>query len=104
MEGTVLELRKALYLSSRAVSDVKSMELTELETLIKYSRALMRGDRASFSIEELANLWGKSVDEAKRVVRKLRREGFIRRTRSGRYKLTLAGYILVKLYDRVRRG
>lgn len=83
---------------------MESMELAELETLLRYSRALMRSDKASFSIEELASLWGKSVDEAKRVVRKLRREGFVKRTRSGRYKLTLAGYILVKLYDRVRRG
>ncbi len=80
------------------------MELTELETLLRYARAFIDSGKPSLGLEELAKLWGKKLDETRKIVRKLRREGFVRRTRSGRYRLTLAGSVLVKLYERVKRG
>ncbi len=82
----------------------ESMELAELETLLRYARAFIDSSKPSLSLEELAKLWGKELDESRKIVRKLRREGFVKRTRSGRYKLTLAGSVLVRLYERVKRG
>ncbi|MEM0005421.1 MAG: hypothetical protein QXJ56_01180 [Ignisphaera sp.] len=77
--------------------------ITRLETLISYTEALDTASASSFTIEELAKLWGTNMDKTKTIVRKLKREGFLRRTRRGRYKLTLAGKILVRLYKRIKK-
>ncbi len=77
-------------------------EIKEVEKLVKYAEKLSEG--ASYTKDELAKLWGLSSEEARKVLRKLRREGFIKRTRSGRYKLSLAGRVIVKLFRMVRRG
>lgn len=77
--------------------------IARLEALIVYAEMLDTTSKTSFSVEELAKLWNTDVDRAKSIVRKLRREGFLRRTKRGRYRLTLAGRILVKLYKRIKR-
>lgn len=77
--------------------------ITRLEMLISYTEALDTASAPSFTIEELAKLWGTDMDRTKTIVRKLKREGFLRRTRRGRYKLTLAGKILVRLYKRIKK-
>jgi len=79
------------------------MELSELEYFLKYADIIAKSGRESLSLEELASIWNKNLEETKRIVRKLRREGFVRRTRRGRYRLTLAGRVLVKLYERIKR-
>lgn len=80
-----------------------SSYIAKLEALIAYTEVLDTVSKASFSLEELAELWNIDVSRAKSIVKKLRREGFLKRTRRGRYKLTLVGQVLVKLYKRIRR-
>jgi len=70
--------------------------------LLGFAEKMYGDERRSYTIEELAKLWSKNLDETKKILRKLRREGFVRRTRSGRYKLTLAGETLVKLLKMVK--
>lgn len=77
--------------------------IAKLEALILYTEALDTTPKTSFTLEELAKLWGVDINKAKTIVRKLRREGFLKRTKSGRYKPTLAGQVLVKLYKRVKK-
>lgn len=76
----------------------------KLSTLIARAEALDAPVGKSFTLEELARLWQLSPEQAKSVIRKLRREGFLRRTRGGRYKLTTAGRVLVRIYRRVKKG
>jgi len=78
------------------------IDRTKLETLLKYSEPLY-GEEKSYSLQELAKIWNTDIDTAKTILRKLRREGFIRRTRSGRYKLSFAGKVLIAIYKRVKR-
>lgn len=78
------------------------IDRTKLETLLKYSEPLY-GEEKSYSLHELAKIWNTDIDNAKTILRKLRREGFIRRTRSGRYKLSFAGKVLIAIYKRVKR-
>ncbi len=77
--------------------------ITKLETFILYTEVLDATPKTSFTLEELAKFWGVDVNKAKTIVRKLRREGFLKRTKSGKYKPTLAGQVLVKLYKRVKK-
>ena len=76
-------------------------ELKEVERLVRFAEKL--DESFSYSLGELANLWGLDEASAKKILRKLRREGFIKRTRSGRYKLSLAGKVIVKLFKMVRK-
>ena len=76
-------------------------ELKEVERLVRFAEKL--DESSSYSLGELANLWGLDEVSAKKILRKLRREGFIKRTRSGRYKLSLAGKVIVKLFKMVRK-
>ncbi|NPA97095.1 MAG: MarR family transcriptional regulator [Crenarchaeota archaeon] len=76
-------------------------ELKEVERLVRFAEKISE-DR-SYSIKELASIWSLDEASAKKVLRKLRREGFVRRTRSGRYKLSLAGRVIVKIFKMVRR-
>ncbi|ADM28027.1 hypothetical protein Igag_1221 [Ignisphaera aggregans DSM 17230] len=78
------------------------IDRTKLEALLKYSEPLY-GEEKSYSLHELAKIWNTDIDTAKTILRKLRREGFIRRTRSGRYKLSFAGKVLIAIYKRVKR-
>uniref|UniRef100_A0A7C2V9F7 Uncharacterized protein n=1 Tax=Ignisphaera aggregans TaxID=334771 RepID=A0A7C2V9F7_9CREN len=78
-------------------------DLTQLETLIRYAEPLDKEPSKSFTEEELSRLWNLDIYKTKSLVRKLRKSGFIRRTRGGRYKLTYAGTILVRIYRKVRR-
>lgn len=68
---------------------------------IRYAEPLYEG--SSYTLEDLAKLWNVDRDRAKTILRKLRREGFVRRTRGGRYKLSFAGRILIAIYRRARR-
>uniref|UniRef100_A0A7C5TI86 ArnR1-like winged helix-turn-helix domain-containing protein n=1 Tax=Ignisphaera aggregans TaxID=334771 RepID=A0A7C5TI86_9CREN len=80
-----------------------SSYLSKLETLMVYAEVLDLTPMASFTINDLSKIWGTDIDKTQAIIRKLRKEGLLRRTRRGRYKLTLAGQILVKLYKRIRR-
>ncbi len=77
------------------------LDLREIEKLVKFAEKL--DEHSSYSVNELAKLWGLNEVDAKKILRKLRREGFIKRTRSGRYKLSLAGMVIVKLFKMVRK-
>ena len=79
-------------------------DLTQLETYIRYAEYLDTDNPTkSFTEEEISNLWKLDIYKTKSVLRKLRKSGFVRRTRAGKYKLTLAGAVLVKLYKRVKK-
>lgn len=79
------------------------IDLSKLEALMYYAERLDADPAKSFTEEELSKLWSLDIYRTKTMLRKLRRAGFIRRTRGKRYKLTLAGTILVRIYKRVRR-
>jgi len=69
--------------------------LERVNRLLRFVEGLDPG--RSYSLEELAQQWGVSRDEARKVLRKLRREGLIRRTRRGRYRPSLAAQALIEL-------
>uniref|UniRef100_A0A7J2T8F8 Transcription regulator TrmB N-terminal domain-containing protein n=1 Tax=Ignisphaera aggregans TaxID=334771 RepID=A0A7J2T8F8_9CREN len=71
--------------------------------LLKYLEVLEGDEKTSHTLDELSKRWGVDADRARGILRKLRREGFVRRTRSGRYKLTLAAKVLIRIYKRVKR-
>ena len=71
--------------------------------LMNYVQVLETDEDKSYSLEELSKIWGIDKDKIRSIIRKLRREGFIRRTRSGRFKLTLAAKILIMTYRRIKR-
>ncbi|MEM2512434.1 MAG: hypothetical protein QXX61_04800, partial [Ignisphaera sp.] len=77
--------------------------LSKLEILMHYAEHLDTDPTKSFTEEELSKLWNLDVYKTKTIIRKLRKAGFVRRTRGKRYKLTLAGAILVRIYKRVRK-
>ncbi|MEM1644432.1 MAG: hypothetical protein QXL96_00950 [Ignisphaera sp.] len=79
------------------------IDLSKLETLIHYAERLDSDPAKSFTEEELSRLWSLDIYRTKTMLRKLRKAGFVRRTRGKRYKLTFAGIILVRIYKRVRR-
>jgi len=64
---------------------------------LKYIKILKSRDKESLTLNDIAKIMNIDVNEAKRIIRKLKREGFIRRTKSGRYKLTLASKIILEL-------
>jgi len=71
--------------------------------LLRYAEALEGDEKFSLTLDELSKKWNVNMDKAKGILRKLRREGFVRRTKSGRYKLTLAAKLLIRIYKRVKR-
>lgn len=79
------------------------IDLSKLEILMHYAERLDADPTKSFTEEELSKLWNLDVYKTKTMLRKLRKAGFVRRTRAKRYKLTLAGAILVRIYKRVRK-
>lgn len=78
------------------------IDLARLEAYIRYAEHLDVDPSKSFTKEELARLWNLEVYRSKAVIRRLRRAGFIRRTRGGRYKLTFAGVVLVHIYKKTK--
>lgn len=80
-----------------------SSYISKFESLIIYTEILDTASATSFTIEELSKLWGIDMDRARAIVRKLRKEGLLKRTKRGRYKLTLAGQILTRLYKRIKK-
>ncbi len=81
---------------------LSDIDRVKLEMLLKYSEPLYREEK-SYTLHELAKIWNTDIDSAKTIMRKLRREGFIRRTRGGKYKLSFAGKVLIAIYKRVKR-
>ncbi len=71
----------------------------DIKTIIKCIKLMENSGKQSLSLEEFAKLTNLSIENAKKVLRKLKREGFIRRTRSGRYKASLASKIILKLME-----
>lgn len=82
---------------------MSDVSLSQLETLIRYAERLETEPQKSFTEEEVSKLWGLDLYKTKSILRKLRKAGFVKRTRGGRYKLTIAGLILVRIYRRARR-
>ncbi|MCI4437988.1 MAG: Rrf2 family transcriptional regulator [Ignisphaera sp.] len=76
--------------------------LTKFLSIVRYIEALEASESSFFSVEDLAKRWNLDIDTTKKIIRKLRREGFIRRTRGGNYKLTLAAKVLIRVYKRAR--
>ncbi len=76
--------------------------LTKFLSIIRYIEPLEASESGFFTVEDLAKRWNVDIDTAKKIIRKLRREGFIRRTRGGNYKLTLAAKVLIRVYKRAR--
>jgi len=68
--------------------------LDRLRQLLRFVEPLDPGK--SYSLEELARIWSLGTEEARKVLRKLRREGLIKRTRRGRYRASLAAQALVE--------
>ncbi len=54
---------------------------------------------SSLTLEDLAKVLGVDKDRARKIVRKLRREGLLRRTRRGRYRPTAAAIVLVHMFS-----
>lgn len=82
---------------------MSDIDITQLEMLIRYAEHLEASSTKSFTEEEISKLWGLDIYKTKLLLRKLRKAGFVRRTRGGRYKLTLVGTVLVRIYKKVRR-
>lgn len=78
------------------------VDLARLEMYIRYAEYLAADPSKSFTKEELAKIWNLDVHKSKTLIRKLRRAGFIKRTRGGRYKLTFAGTVLVYIYKKMK--
>ena len=76
--------------------------LTKFLSIVRYIESLEASESSFFSVEDLAKRWNLDIDTTKKIIRKLRREGFIRRTRGGNYKLTLAAKVLIRVYKRAR--
>ncbi|MDK6029306.1 hypothetical protein QPL79_08020 [Ignisphaera sp. 4213-co] len=70
---------------------------------MKYVQPLEENEVELYSADDLAKVWGIEKERVRSILRKLRREGFIRRTKSGKYKLTLAAKVLIRIYKRVKR-
>ncbi|MEM0026610.1 MAG: helix-turn-helix domain-containing protein [Ignisphaera sp.] len=68
-----------------------------------YVHPLGKNEEHIYTVNELAEMWGIDREKVKTILRKLRREGFIRRTKGGGYKLTLAARILIRIYKRVKK-
>lgn len=79
------------------------IDLTQLETLIRYAELLEAEPTKSFTEEEISKIWNLDTYKTRTLIRRLRKSGFIRRTRSGRYKLTFAGIVLVRIYKKVKK-
>jgi len=77
-------------------------DMVELEYILKLISSLSLEERKSYSYDELKKMWNLDDERFRRLLRKLRREGFIKRTRRGYYKLTLAGRTLARIYIRAR--
>ena len=67
---------------------------------LKYIKIIKNQDRESLTLNDIAKIMNIDASEAKRIIRKLKREGFIKRTKSGRYKLTLASKIILELIEK----
>lgn len=67
-----------------------------------YSEPLDAEPTKSFSEEDLSRIWGLDIYKTRTIIRKLRKAGFVRRTRAGRFKLTIAGALLVRIYRRIK--
>lgn len=80
-----------------------NIDLLQLETYIRYAESLDVNQTKSFTEEDLSKLWNLDTYKTKTVIRRLRRAGFIKRTRGGRYKLTFAGIVLVRIYKKTRK-
>jgi len=80
-----------------------SIDIFSLENYIHFIKDLDTAPNKSFTEEELSGLWNLDPYRTKTMIRKLRKAGFIRRTRSGRYKITFAGLILVRVYKRAKK-
>jgi len=76
------------------------VDLRKVETLVRFAEKLF--PESSYTIDELSKVWGLSISDTRKILRKLRREGFLKRTRRGRYKLSLAGLVIVELFKKVR--
>jgi len=70
---------------------------------MKYVQPLEENEIELYSADDLAKVWGIEKERVRSILRKLRREGFVRRTKSGKYKLTLAAKVLIRIYKRVKR-
>jgi predicted transcriptional regulator len=81
---------------------MSTTDLSQLDLLIRYAEHLDVDPTKSFTEEEISRIWSLDIYKTKSILRKLRKAGLVRRTRAGRYKLTLAGSILVHLYKRVK--
>jgi DNA-binding IclR family transcriptional regulator len=77
--------------------------MVKVMELLRYAEVFEEDDKASYSIDELSKRWNVDLDKARGILRKMRREGFVRRTRCGRYKLTLSAKILIRVYKKVKR-
>jgi predicted transcriptional regulator len=82
---------------------MSSIDLSQLDTLIRYAERLEAEPTKSFTEEEVSKIWNLDIYRTRSTLRKLRKAGFVKRTRGGRYKLTLAGAVLVRIYRRVRK-
>jgi predicted transcriptional regulator len=82
---------------------MSSIDLSQLDTLIRYAERLEAESTKSFTEEEVSKIWNLDIYRTRSTLRKLRKAGFVKRTRGGRYKLTLAGAVLVRIYRRVRK-
>lgn len=80
-----------------------TIDIFLLENYMHFIEELDVSVNRSFSEEELSKLWNLDIYKTKTIIRKLRKSGFIRRTRSGRYKLTFAGLVLLRIYKRAKR-
>ncbi len=76
------------------------VDIKKVEALVKFAEKL--SPDSSYTVDDLSRVWGLGIDEVKKILRKLRREGFVKRTRRGRYKLSLAGLVIVELFKKVR--
>lgn len=65
--------------------------------VMKYLKVFSGSNKPSLSVEEFAKQVGIDIEKSKKILRKLWKEGFIKKTRSKRYKLSLAAILLLKL-------